>query len=865
MTPDRYKRIARIFDAALKVTPAERVEFLAEACAGDDSLRQEVQLLIASHERSGEFIDTPAYQAAEKLVTSYHPFKAGQMIAHYLIRSQLGEGGMGQVYLAEDTTLKRKVALKVLAPFDHDDREARKRLLREARAAASLDHPNICAIYEVGEQHDGGYIAMQYVEGETLAERLCRQPIPLEEVLQIATQVAAALIAAHEHNVIHRDIKPANLMITSRGDVKVLDFGLAKAVPTSGQPADTTKILLTQPGAIVGTVPYMSPEQLRGDHLDVRTDIFSFGATLYEMLKGKPPFARHSVPETMAAILEHEPEPVMVADFEPIVSKCLAKDRRQRYQTAAELLTDLQDLHHRLGDSGKSERRTELMTKPTPPPHVSLLTDLAARWRIVLFGAIAIFGLALGLYVYATRDHQLPAIDSLAVLPFQNQSGNPNIEYLSDGISEALINSLTELRQLRVIARTTTFRYKGKDIDPLQIGRDLKVRSVLTGSVRQAGDNLAIQVDLVDAATGSELWGHEYERKASDLLSVKQAIAREVSDTLRLRLSGDEQKQLTKRDTTSGESFQFYLQGRYYWNKRTPDSLKKAIEEFQEAIDRDPSFALGYVGLADAYVSQEHYSGMASKETLPRARAAVDRALAIDNSLAEAHTTSAAIYQREWRWAETQDELKRAISLNPNYPTAHHFYAYYLYIRRQFDDAAREISRAHELDPLSPVISENLSMVELLKGNVDSAIEQGEKTIALDPKFADAHYVLAFAYLKRGRAPEATAEFQKAVELSNRAATYLGNLGYCYALTDRRAEALAIAKELEEKFSHDEASGLFVAAVYAGLGDKDKAFTWLNKDFQQHSGQLPTVAWRPLFESLHSDHRYTELVKSMGL
>jgi len=483
----------------------------------------------------------------------------------------------------------------------------------------------------------------------------------------------------------------------------------------------------------------------------------------------------------------------------------------------------------------------------------------------MIAAVLALVAASIGVALFLHARNPGVAIDSIAVLPFQNVSGDPNTEYLSDGISEALINSLTELHQLRVIARTTTFRYKGRDIDPLRVGRDLSVRSVLTGSIRQAGENLAIQVDLVDATTGTELWGQQYERKASDLLSIKQAIAREVSDTLRLRLSSDEQKQLTKRDTTSGESFQLYLKGRYYWNKRTPEALKKAIEEFQEAIDRDPSFALGYVGLADAYVSQEHYSGLGSRETLPKAREAVDHALAIDNSLAEAHTTSAAIYQREWRWAEAEDEFKRAISLNPNYPTAHHFYAYYFYVKRQFDGAAREISRAHELDPLSPVISENLSMVQLLTGDLDAAIEQGQKTISLDPKFADAHYVLAFAYLKRGRAQDATAEFQKAVELSNRAATYLGDLGYCYAVTGRRAEALVIAKELEEKFSHDESSGLFVAGVYAGLGDKDQAFVWLNRDFQQRSGQLPTVSWRPLFESLRSDPRYTELVRAMGL
>ena len=534
-------------------------------------------------------------------------------------------------------------------------------------------------------------------------------------------------------------------------------------------------------------------------------------------------------------------------------------------------------------DSGTAEAATSVLPNSTDGGvirHTAPTTVLPAdpvlsatrdgnrkRGRLAVLTVAATVVVAIicvAVYFFVSRT-KLPPIDSVAVLPFQNASGDPNTEYLSDGISDALINSLTELHQLRVIARSTTFRYKGKDVDPLQIGRDLNVRSVLTGSVRQAGDNLAIQVDLVDATTGTELWGQQYERKASDLLSIKQTIAREVSDNLRLRLSGDDQKQLTKRDTTSAESFQFYLRGRYYWNKRTPDALKKAIEEFQDAIDRDPGFALGYVGLADVYVAQEHYSGLASREILPKARAAVDRALAIDNSLAEAHTTSASIYQRQWRWAEAEDELKRAISLNPNYPTAHHFYAYYFYTKRQFDDAAREIKRAHELDPLSPVISENLAAVQILRGDLDSAIEQGQKAIQVDPKFADAHYVLAFAYLKRGRVEEATAEFHKAVELSNRAPTYLGNLGYCYALIGNRAEALGIAKELEEKFSHEESSGLFIAGVYAGLGDKDKAFYWLDQDFQQRSGQLPTVTWRFQFESLRSDPRYADLLRRMSL
>jgi TolB-like protein/Flp pilus assembly protein TadD len=487
--------------------------------------------------------------------------------------------------------------------------------------------------------------------------------------------------------------------------------------------------------------------------------------------------------------------------------------------------------------------------------------------KLVLFslGGVLVITLTCVAFFNRYSHNNTASRNSIVVLPLVNANNDTNTEYLSDGISEALINSLTEIQQLKVIARSTAFRYKGKDVDAQQVGRELNVQTVLMGRVIRLGDNLDVQVDLVDATTGAQLWGKEYERKTADVLSVKQTIAREVTETLRLRLTRDEQRQLTKSDTTNAEAYQFYLRGRYYWNKRTGDALKNAIEQFQQAIDKDPTFARGYVGLADSYVALEQYAGVASAETLPKARAAVDQALAIDNSLAEAHASSASIYQRQWQWPQTEQELKYAISLNPNYPTAHHFYAYYFYVKRQFDEATREIKRAHELDPLSPVISENVAMVSLLRNDLDAAIEQCQKTIQLDPKFADVHYILGFAYLKKGRNDEATAEFQRAVDLSGRASTYLGYLGYCYGVTGRRPEALAILKELEEKYSKGQSSGLFLAGVYTGLGDKDHAFAWLEKDFQQRSGQLPTLAWRVHFESLRSDPRYVDLLRRMGL
>jgi len=821
------------------------------------------------------------------------PLSPGTKLGRYEIHSQLGVGGMGEVYLAEDKKLGRKVALKIL-PADvaaHHDRMLR--FVQEAKAVSALNHPNIITIYEIEQIDSVNFIATEFIDGETLRQRTKGVVLKPGEVLDVSAQIASALAAAHAAGIVHRDIKPENVMLRRDGIVKVLDFGLAKLTerpPSELVDTEAPTSVKTEPGTVIGTALYMSPEQARGLQVDARTDIFSLGVLIYEMIAGRLPFEGSNTNEILAAILsDKEPPPLarftrqVPAELERIVEKALRKNRDERYQTIKDMLLDLKSLKNRLEFDAEVKRSRppemsgDQTTAPGTPPTVSAQTaqtipgteSLAAKIKhhrrsliIALLGLIvAVVGLAYLTYSRAPARK----IDSIAVLPFTNASSDSNTEYLSDGISEALINSLTELQGLRVIARSTAFHYKGKEVDPQAVGRELNVRAVLMGRVRQIGDTLNIQVDLVDATTGAQLWGQEYERKISDVLSVKQAVAREVTEKLRLRVSGEEQQKLAKRDTTNAESFQFYLRGRYYWNKRTADGLRKAIEQFQQAIDRDPNYALGYVGLSDCYLTLEQYAGVPSSETLPKARAAADRALQLDDSLAEAHTSSASIYQRLWRWAEAEEEFKRAISLNPNYPTAHHWYAYYFYIKRQFDDAMREIKRAHELDPLSPVISENVALVYLQKNDIDSAIAQCQRTIELDPSFADAHYVLGFAYLKGARNEEARAEFQKAVELSGRAGTYLSNLGYCYAVTGRSAEALAILKELEEKYTRGASSGLFLAGVYAGLGDKDQAFGWLEKDFQQRSGQLPTIAWRLHFEGLRSDPRYADLLRRMGL
>ncbi|MDB6035883.1 MAG: stkP 2 [Verrucomicrobiales bacterium] len=500
--------------------------------------------------------------------------------------------------------------------------------------------------------------------------------------------------------------------------------------------------------------------------------------------------------------------------------------------------------------------------------------DLAARsprkshtWiYVVIVGALLSVGLFyVGRYTAPNRVTTIGFSEkSIAVMPFENAIHDADTEYLSDGISEALINSLTELQQLKVIARSTAFRYKGKQIDPQSVGRDLKVQTVLMGVVRQLGDRLDVQVDLVDAGTGSQLWGQEYERKLVDVLAVKQALVREVTEKLRLKLTGEQQQRLTQRDTTNPEAYQFYLRGRYYWNKRTAETLTKAMEQFQQAADKDPNYALAYVGLSDSYVILENYAGTPANETLPKAKAFAERALQIDNSLAEAHTSLGYVYNGLWRWQEAEQEFKRAIELNPNYPNAHHWYSLCLLDLGRIAEAKAEIKRAHELDPLSLIIGTTVTYAYLAEGDASFALAQSKKVVDLDPSFPRGHEYLGLALLKDRRYAEAIAELEKTVELSGRGRWPLRDLGYGYAISGKRAEADAVIKELVGKYEKGQALGQDFAAVYAGLGDKDQAFAWLEKDFQTRSGLLGWTRWAPAFESLRSDPRFTDLLGRMG-
>jgi TolB-like protein/Tfp pilus assembly protein PilF len=525
---------------------------------------------------------------------------------------------------------------------------------------------------------------------------------------------------------------------------------------------------------------------------------------------------------------------------------------------------------HETAAAGEAATRAQIHTTeqtaavPSGVPEVRKLgfdkRILAAPLLLAVI-VIGFFG-----YRYFSAGAGSASIDSIAVLPFQNVSGDPNLEYLSDGIAESLINSLTQLQQLKVIARNTAFRYKGKDVDAEQIGRDLSVGAVLTGRVRQIGDRLNIQVDLVNAVTGAQLWGEEYERPLSDALSIKQAIAREVTEKLRLRLSGEQLQQLTARETSNSEAFQSYLRGRYYWNRRSADGLKKAITEFQQAVDRDPNYALGYVGLADCYLVLEEYAGVPATETLPKAEAAVERALQTDPTLAEARTSRAFLYHHQWRWAEAEEEFRRSIALNPNYPTTRHWFSVYLRAKRRFAEGLAETKLAQALDPLSPAIGNNVAMMYMLMNDADSAEREWKKTLDLDPNFAPSYSNLGgLVYIKQGRYEEAIAACQRAVQLSGGASLHSSILGHAYAVSGKRAEALQILKELEERYAKGESNGQNVARIHNGLGDKDQALAWLEKDFEKRSGMLSVVVWWFAFDDLRSDPRYADLMRRMNL
>jgi eukaryotic-like serine/threonine-protein kinase len=802
-------------------------------------------------------------------------------ISHYRIVGKLGSGGMGDVYLAEDTRLGRKLALKILPIEFTRDPDRVARFEQEARAASALNHPNIITIYEVGEHEGAHFIATEFIEGRTLRQALSPDGMPLNEALEIAIQTAGALQAAHEAGITHRDIKPENVMIRPDGYIKVLDFGLAKLTEKSDPKIDLSNIdkeaatMLrpnTDPGMIMGTVTYMSPEQARGHRVDARSDIFSLGVMLYEMVAGHPPFDGATSSDVIAAILVREPSPIsrLVAGipsaFEWSLNKALRKERDDRYDTVRSFLSDLKILKSRLDFEAELARAGQPLSligmphgtnadEAKPPISEAITTEFSGEFSGVVDDLIAA-------PVHRSSGR---AIDSLAILPLINDSADAGMEYLGDGITESIINSLTQLPQLRVIPRSTVFRYKDRKTDPEEIGRELGVRAVLTGRILQLGDSLIVKTELVDVSRQTQLWGEQYRRSFTDIFSLQDDISREISGKLRLQLTGEERQKLVKRYTDNTEAYHLYLKGRYYVHKRTPDWIKKGVECFSQAIDLDPNYALAYAGLAEAYgFLASSTGGQQPREAYPRAKAAATKALELDETLGEAHCTLGffrLLY--DWDFAAAEEEFRRAIELSPNFANAWDGYGFYFKATGQSEASIHACQRAQELEPLSLFITLSLAWAYYFARQYDRAMEQGSKALDMDPNFGFAYWHRGMAYIQQERFGEAVTALRKAISLSGPATTFISYLGYANARLGKSREARQMIAQLERVSKRQYVSSYFIAIIHMGLGDLDQAFEWLDKAYQERSGFMAFINVEPMLNALRGDPRLNALIEKI--
>jgi eukaryotic-like serine/threonine-protein kinase len=787
----------------------------------------------------------------------------GQTISHYRILEQLGAGGMGVVYKAHDSRLDRALALKLLPEKLAQQPQALERFRREARAASALNHPGICTIYDIGEEDGRAFIAMEFIDGETLRAHIHGQALGLEETLKLGIEIAEALDAAHTEGIIHRDIKPANIFVTKRGQVKVLDFGLAKLVPkgvaggdgdVAGESSDSTSIV----GIISGTPSYMSPEQIRGDDLDARTDIFSLGLVLYEMATGRQAFGGGTGGAIIEAVLTRPPVSVRTVNpgtpprLEEIIDKTLQKDRDQRYQRAADVLADLQQLKRDTETGQRAvEGNTESVLALNPDP-LSATVKQESRTSTGQTG---------------TRPARVSkVVGSLAVLPFENVSRDPENEYLSDGIPGSLINILATVPRLRVIAQSTVVRYKGRTIDPQAVGRELNVQAVLTGKMMQSGSSLRIGTELVDVATGSQLWGAQFDRKAGDIFAIQDEMSSEISEKLRLQLSRSEKKRLVKRHTEDADAYRLYLQGRHHWNRWTEDGFYKAIGYFGQAIEKDPSYALAYTGLAESYVLLGWNSYLPAKDAFPRGKAAAMTALQLDPDLGEAHTPlAAALWLYDWKWQDAESEFNRSLELSPAYPTANHWYAEYVMTMGRQAEAIARMKNSQELDPLSLIISVAIGWACYMARRYDDAVEQLLRTVDLDPNYPITYWILGLLYRKTGRYDLAISAGEKGVELSGGSPMMRAALAHTYGESGRAAEARQVLSDLTELGKHRYVAPHFCAGIYIGVGEYDRALECLEKSYQEHCHWLIYLHIDPSMDALRGSPRFQELAKRVGL
>jgi serine/threonine protein kinase/tetratricopeptide (TPR) repeat protein len=792
---------------------------------------------------------------------------------------------MGVVYKAEDLKLRRIVALKFLPPHLTASPEEEARFLQEAQAAATLNHPNVCTIYDIKEHElpasaggKGGkqqFIVMEFVEGMTLRKKIAQSPFTPDEAILIASQIGDALAEAHAKGIVHRDIKSENIMVNLKNQAKVMDFGLAKLKGS---------LKLTKTSSTIGTLGYMAPEQIQGGAVDARSDIFSFGVVLFEILTGQLPFRGEHDAAMMYSILNEEPEkagrfrPDLTPELDRVIARALEKDPEDRYQSAADMVSELRRIKKQssrvtrplqVPHSGEGGRETSGTASAAPPPALPspALPSRSGSRNMKLFAAAGVVLLAIAAVLgYRYFFGAASPIDSLAVLPFVNAGADSSMEYLTDGMTESIINSLTRIPQLRVIPRSTVFRFKGKDADPQEIGSKLNVRAVLSGRVSQRGDEITLQLDLIDVRSQAQIWGEQYRRKANEVISLQEDVVKDVSKELSVALTGETKVALAKHSTENPDAYKLYLQGRYFWQKRRGTEIRKAIDYLNQAIALDPGYALAYAGLADCYLLLEQYAGQPWKEVAPLGEHAARRALELDKSLGEAHASLAFIRMNDWDWSGAEKEFTTAIELSPKYATARHWYGILLGREGRMEESYHQIEAAYEIDPLAPVILLNMMLAnDRVKDDYATAVSFFQKGLELDASFYPAYHSMGRVQTRRAMYPEAVQNLQKALELSSGSSEVLSSQGYCLGLMGKKAEALAIVHELEGRYARSAGAAYSIARVYAGLDDRDKAIEWLQRDLSDHSGWIAWILYDFEFDKMRQDPRFRDIVHKVGL